>query len=61
MNTLCMIQKGKTGMNKILRRLGLKDDYGYCDTSIVGFIIIWSAFGYMMCVAVGGIIERIAG
>ena len=48
-------------MNKILRRLGLKDDYGYCDTSIVGFIVIWSAFGYMIYVAIGGIVERIIG
>lgn len=36
----------KKEMDKLLRRLGLKDDYGYCDTSIVGFIVLWSAFGY---------------
>jgi len=46
-------------MNKIMRRLGLKDDYGYCDTSIVGFIVIWSAFGYVFYVAIDGIVERI--
>ena len=33
-------------MNRLLRRLGLKDDYGYCDTSIVGFLTLWSAYGY---------------
>lgn len=33
-------------MNKILKRLGLKDEYGYCDTSIVGFLVLWSAYGY---------------
>jgi len=48
-------------MNKILRKLGLKDDYGYCDPSIVGFIVIWSAFGYIIYVAIGGVIERILG
>ena len=48
-------------MNKLLRKLGLKDDYGYCDPSIVGFIVIWSAFGYMFYAAVVGIIERILG
>jgi len=48
-------------MDKLLRKLGLKDDYGYCDTSIVGFIVIWSAFGYMFYSAVVGIIERILG
>ena len=46
-------------MDKMMRKLGLKDDYGYCDPSIVGFIVIWSAFGYMIYVAIGGIIERI--
>ena len=48
-------------MNKLLRKLVLKDDYGYCDPSIVGFIVIWSAFGYMFYAAVVGIIERIMG
>jgi len=33
-------------MDKLLKRLGLKDEYGYCDTSIVGFIVLWSVFGY---------------
>ena len=48
-------------MDKLLRKLGVKDDYGNCDTSIVGFIVIWSAFGYMFYAAVVGIIERILG
>ena len=45
-------------MDRLLRRLGLKDDYGYCDTSIVGFIVLWSAFGYGAYVALLAIIER---
>ena len=56
-----MYLKNLTMMNKLLRKLGLKDDYGYCDPSIVGFIVIWSAFGYMFYAAVVGIIERIMG
>ena len=48
-------------MDKLLRKLGLKDDYGYCDTSIVGFIVIWSAFGYIFYAAIVGIRERIVG
>ena len=48
-------------MDKLLRKLGLKDYYGYCYTSIVGFIVIWSAFGYMFYAAIVGIIERIMG
>ena len=39
-------------MNKILKRLGLKDEYGYCDTSIVGFLVLWSAFGYGTYIAI---------
>jgi len=48
-------------MNKLLRKLGLKDDYGYCDTSIVGFLVIWSAIGYGFYIATIAIIERILG
>jgi hypothetical protein len=44
-------------MNKILRRLGLKDDYGYCDMSIVGFIVIWSFFLYGVYIAIGDLIK----
>ena len=45
-------------MNKILKRLGLKDDYGYCDTSIVGFIVLWSAFGYGAYITITEIIAK---
>lgn len=48
----------EVSMNKILRRLGLKDDYGYCDTSIVGFIVIWSLFGYGAYIAISEIIAK---
>lgn len=48
----------EVSMNKILRRLGLKDDYGYCDTSIVGFIVLWSLFGYGTYVAISEIIAK---
>ena len=48
-------------MSKILRKLGLKDDYGYCDTSIVGFVVLWAGIGYIFYVALSGIVERIIG
>ena len=48
----------EVSMNKILRRLGLKDDYGYCDTSIVGFIVLWSLFGYGAYIAISEIIAK---
>jgi len=56
---LSICQERTSKMDKMMRKLGLKDDYGYCDPSIVGFIVIWSAFGYMIYVAVAEIIERI--
>jgi len=33
-------------MDKLFRRLGFKDDYGWEETSIVGFICLWLLFGY---------------
>ncbi len=48
-------------MNKIMRKLGLADDYGYCDTSIVGFIVIWSAFGYGLYLTIIALLERFFG
>ena len=44
--------------DKVMRRLGLKDDYGYCDTSIVGFIVLWSAFGYGVYVTALALVDR---
>jgi hypothetical protein len=29
-------------IHKFCKKLGLADEYGYCDMSIVGFIVIWS-------------------
>ncbi len=39
-------------MHKLFKKLGLADQYGYCDTSIVGFIVLWSAFGYGVYVTI---------
>ena len=33
-------------LDKIGRRLGLKDNTGWDDPSVVGFIVIWSVFLY---------------
>lgn len=46
--------------NKVMRRLGLKDDYGYCDTSIVGFIVLWSAFSYGAYITALAFIDRVS-
>ncbi len=48
-------------MKKIMKRLGLKDEYGYCDTSIVGFIVLWSAFGYGLYLTIIALLERFFG
>ena len=45
-------------MNKIMRKLGLADDYGYCDTSIVGFVVIWSAIGYGVYETILALMDR---
>ena len=33
-------------IDKIFRRLGFKNDFGWDDPTIVGFFVIWSLFGY---------------
>tara|TARA_A100001035_G_scaffold280240_1_gene284835 strand:- start:129 stop:290 length:162 start_codon:yes stop_codon:yes gene_type:complete len=45
-------------IHKIFKKLGLADQYGYCDTSIVGFIVLWSAFGYGAWIALEALIKR---
>ena len=47
-------------MDKVLRKLSLKDDSGIDDPSLVGFIVIWSIFGYGLYQTVIHIIERFA-
>lgn len=39
-------------MDKLFRRLGFKDQYGWEETSIVGFIVLWSLFGYGFYIAI---------
>lgn len=45
-------------MKKMMKRLGLADDYGYCDTSIVGFIVLWSTFGYGAYLTILALIDK---
>tara|TARA_B000000565_G_scaffold253906_1_gene231303 strand:- start:676 stop:819 length:144 start_codon:yes stop_codon:yes gene_type:complete len=45
-------------MHKLFKKLGLADQYGYCDTSIVGFIVLWSAFGYGAYITILALIDR---
>lgn len=46
-------------MDKIGRKLGLKDDTGWDDPSVFGFIVIWSIFGYGFFSVVKEIVERV--
>ena len=48
-------------MHKLFKKLGLADQYGYCDTSIVGFIVLWSAFGYGTYLTILALIDRVLG
>jgi len=47
--------------DKVFRRLGFKDDTGWDDPTVVGFIVIWSIFGYIGYVAISALIERFVG
>ena len=47
--------------DKIVRRLGLKDDTGWDDPSTFGFIVIWSLIGYGAYIAIVEIFKRFLG
>lgn len=46
-------------IDRIGRRLGLKDDTGWDDPSVFGFIVIWSIFGYGLYVVVSALTQKI--
>lgn len=46
-------------LDKIGRKFGLKDDTGWDDPSTVGFIVIWSTFGYGLYVVIGELYEKL--
>lgn len=46
--------------DKMLRKLGLKDDTGIDDPSLVGFIVLWSIFGVGVYFVVEALIKRFA-
>jgi hypothetical protein len=48
-------------IDRILKRLGLRDAFGYDDPSIFGFIVIWTAFGYGFVITFLAILDRIFG
>ena len=47
--------------DKVVRRLGLKDEFGWDDPSTVGFIVIWSLIIFGAFVAVSALVERFVG
>ena len=46
-------------MDKIGRKLGLKDDTGWDDPSVFGFSVIGSIFGYGLYVVVSALAQKI--
>ena len=44
--------------DKIVRRLGMKDDTGWDDPTVVGFIVIWSIFALGFYFTVEAFINR---
>ena len=47
-------------IDKTLRKLGIKDDTGIDDPSLVGFIVLTSIFGYGVFTVVVELIKRFA-
>ena len=45
-------------LDKVFRRLGFKDDTGWDDPTVVGFIVIWSIFGLGFYFTVEAFIHR---
>jgi len=43
--------------NKLMKRLGFKDQYGWEETSLIGFIVLWSLFGYGAYLAIMDLIN----
>ncbi len=44
-------------IHKFFKKLGLADEYGYCDMSIVGFVVIWSFFAYGLYLAIEDLVR----
>ena len=45
-------------MDRLFRRLGFKDDNGWDDPTVVGFIVIWSIFGTGLYFTTDALIDR---
>lgn len=48
-------------MDKLFRRLGFKDDTGWDDPTVFGFIVLATIFGYGLFVTVTALIDRFFG
>ena len=44
--------------DKFVRRMGMKDETGWDDPTVVGFVVIWSVFGYGIYLTVDALINR---
>mgnify|MGYP005998759599 CR=1 FL=1 len=44
--------------DKFVRRMGMKNWWGWDQPTIVGFVVIWSVFGYGAFVTVSELIKR---
>ena len=62
---MIVVGEGKLNKYRLVKRIyeyfldsATKDAYGYCDTSIVGFLVLWSLFGYGLYLTIVAIIGR---
>jgi hypothetical protein len=44
--------------DKFVRRMGMKNWYGWDSPTVVGFIVIWSVFGYGAYITILELINR---
>ena len=51
----------ESDMDRLLKRLGLKDEFGWDDPSTFGFVVLWSLIGYGAFITISALIERIFG
>jgi len=51
----------ESDMDRLLKRLGLKDEFGWDDPSTFGFIVLWSLIGYGAFIIISALVERFVG
>lgn len=48
-------------LDKVFRRLGFKDDTGWDDPTVFGFVVLWGLIGYGFYVTIVELINKFTG